>query len=85
MENKFPSTAYNMYKLLLEKASQVDAETREAHIEYARSMKEQSSKSAVVTCPDCGHIMVKRRSRAGKYFWGCSMYPVCRGYRPLNS
>ena len=28
-------------------------------------------------CPNCGAIMVKRRSAYG-YFWGCSGYPKCK-------
>lgn len=39
--------------------------------------------SAEPECPDCGSSMQKRRAqrgpRAGKYFWGCSEFPQCRG------
>ena len=28
-------------------------------------------------CPDCGHPLIKRRARTGKYFVGCSNYPAC--------
>jgi DNA topoisomerase-1 len=31
------------------------------------------------TCPHCGELMVIRRSRYGKLFYGCSQYPACRG------
>lgn len=31
-----------------------------------------------VDCPECGHPLVKRRSRRGKTFYGCSNYPDCR-------
>ena len=31
------------------------------------------------TCPLCGNTMVIRRSRFGKLFYGCSMYPKCNG------
>lgn len=31
-----------------------------------------------VDCPECGHALVKRRSRRGKTFYGCSHYPDCR-------
>jgi DNA topoisomerase-1 len=27
---------------------------------------------------DCGGIMIKRQSKEGKEFWGCSSYPLCR-------
>lgn len=37
-------------------------------------------------CPACGARMVKRTARrgtrAGRMFWGCSLYPRCRGTRP---
>lgn len=31
------------------------------------------------TCPECGSLMVIRRSRFGRLFYGCSNYPKCRG------
>lgn len=31
-----------------------------------------------VHCGECGHTMVLRDSKYGK-FWGCSMFPKCRG------
>jgi DNA-binding helix-hairpin-helix protein with protein kinase domain len=38
-----------------------------------------------VTCPKCGSKMVRRVAgrgpNAGKPFWGCSRFPVCRGTR----
>lgn len=30
-----------------------------------------------VRCPRCGSDMVQRRTRRGKYFYGCSSYPRC--------
>jgi restriction system protein len=40
-------------------------------------------------CPDCGSEMVRRVAKrgmnAGRNFWGCSLYPKCRGTRPINS
>lgn len=32
-------------------------------------------------CPVCGRAMVKRKSRSGSEFWGCSAYPQCKGSR----
>lgn len=29
-------------------------------------------------CPECGHELVKRKSRYGTTFIGCSNYPKCR-------
>lgn len=37
-------------------------------------------------CPVCGEAMVRRTAKrgthAGSAFWGCSLYPRCRGARP---
>ncbi len=39
-------------------------------------------------CPECGQRMILRTARRGKnaggQFWGCSMYPQCRGLIPLG-
>jgi restriction system protein len=39
-------------------------------------------------CPRCGSGMAKRLakrgSNAGSYFWGCAMYPDCKGVLPIN-
>ena len=35
-------------------------------------------------CPACGQPMVKRRSRDGAEFWGCSAYPACKGHRSIR-
>lgn len=36
-------------------------------------------------CPLCGNDMVQRQARrgatAGRFFWGCSGYPACKGTR----
>lgn len=38
--------------------------------------------SSVPECPRCGAEMVKRKNRqSGSVFWGCSVYPMCRGVR----
>lgn len=38
-------------------------------------------------CPSCKGTMVKRKARrgshAGSEFWGCSLFPKCRGTRPI--
>src|SRR5450432_2466206 len=40
-------------------------------------------------CPACDVPMVERKvrrgPRAGKQFWGCPNYPMCRTTRPLSS
>lgn len=41
---------------------------------------------ADAACPTCGAAMLRRTAKrgghAGHEFWGCSMYPRCRGTRP---
>jgi len=33
-------------------------------------------------CPQCGETMIRRTSRRnGNRFWGCSIFPVCKGVR----
>lgn len=31
-------------------------------------------------CPECGNSMVSRKGKFG-IFWGCIMYPDCKGIR----
>jgi DNA topoisomerase-1 len=31
-----------------------------------------------VPCPNCGHELVRKATKRGKYFWGCSGYPNCQ-------
>jgi len=33
-----------------------------------------------VKCPDCGGAMISRKGKFG-IFWGCKMYPDCKGTR----
>ena len=39
-------------------------------------------------CPSCGRHMVKRTASkgrfAGKHFWGCSNYPICKVILPIE-
>lgn len=39
-----------------------------------------------LACPTCGAAMVRRTAKRGTHsgseFWGCSLYPRCRGIRP---
>ena len=41
---------------------------------------------ANLACPTCGAAMVRRTAKRGTHtggeFWGCSLYPRCRGTRP---
>ncbi|WP_269325479.1 topoisomerase DNA-binding C4 zinc finger domain-containing protein [Pseudomonas sp. Leaf59] len=44
-----------------------------------------SGPSAANVCPSCGALMIRRTARKGKHagrqFWGCSKFPVCKGTR----
>lgn len=61
------------------------AETPPSLPETAPSLPEEDS---TPLCPKCGASMVRRSakkgSRAGESFWGCSMFPCCRGTRGLG-
>ncbi|WP_307726277.1 topoisomerase DNA-binding C4 zinc finger domain-containing protein [Pseudomonas cichorii] len=49
------------------------------------SVSTTTRSSATNACPSCGASMVRRTARKGKYagrqFWGCSKFPVCKGTR----
>ncbi|ONC41633.1 hypothetical protein AQ914_18260 [Burkholderia pseudomallei] len=46
------------------------------------SLPAASFKHGAPPCPDCGHPMLQRHSKAhGTTFWGCSAYPHCKGTR----
>lgn len=30
-------------------------------------------------CPECGDLLLLKKSRAGNYFYGCRRWPECRG------
>jgi DNA-binding helix-hairpin-helix protein with protein kinase domain len=53
----------------------------------ASSQSTSASSVTSVTCPKCGSSMVKRimrkGSRAGQMFYGCSTYPGCNGIRTI--
>ncbi|WP_313514781.1 protein kinase domain-containing protein [Pseudomonas sp.] len=44
-----------------------------------------SATSSIVRCPACNAKMVRRKAKrgpnAGRAFWGCSLYPTCKGTR----
>ena len=42
------------------------------------------SPGAAPSCPQCGRTMVRRQSRSGAPFWGCSAYPQCQGHRNIT-
>jgi len=54
---------------------------------HRRRQEVRSAKVAGPECPECGQPMLRRTvrkgSRAGEAFWGCSDYPDCRGTREV--
>lgn len=59
---------------------------REKKREHVQNLKDAHAPASVhahnVLCPVCGNRMVLRRSsKRGNQFWGCSKYPGCRGIR----
>jgi restriction system protein len=54
--------------------------------QHAAVVEELLPASESPACPQCNSSMVRRLARkgaqAGNSFWGCSIYPKCRGTRP---
>lgn len=55
--------------------------------ERVATQTQQSLEQGAPSCPLCGKPMIrraiKRGTRTGQYFWGCSDYPVCQGTRRI--
>jgi restriction system protein len=55
-----------------------------ARLAERQQKKEQSAPTDLIpSCPKCGKAMVLRTAKtgkaAGRNFWGCSLYPDCKG------
>jgi restriction system protein len=59
------------------KKVQTTRNTVAAKTEIAKARKEVAAAGVIVTCTS-GAQMLKRKSRQGTEFWGCSKYPSCR-------
>ncbi len=46
----------------------------------ATCARHRNQKIKAPLCPDCGSLMVVRKSKFGS-FWGCSAYPMCEGIK----
>jgi restriction system protein len=70
---------------------QAEVEPRGASIRdvQARATQPVAGRDPERTCPSCSQPMIlrtaKRGANAGREFWGCTGYPVCRGTRPFGS
>jgi restriction system protein len=54
-------------------------ETRRAHVQHVRE-KAARKKTIAIKCARCGSKMIERTNRkSGETFYGCSLYPKCRG------
>ena len=55
----------------------------ETKSEYQKQQPTAPERQEMILCPRCGAQMIKRQAQkgkyAGKYFYGCSNYPKCRG------
>ena len=64
----------------------VGPEAPRVHAEFESSATEPVKEQPI--CPKCSGPMVIRRSQsgenAGKQFWGCSVFPKCRGVIPIG-
>lgn len=67
---------------------QVGGFTENMTAERLESRRNQASTSGAPECPICGKPMLRRMQKKGqkqgREFWGCSDYPRCNGFRPLN-
>ncbi len=55
-----------------------EREEIKANLTKLRKMKKNYTADGVPICPEHELPMVKRKSRFGKEFWGCSKYPRCK-------
>ena len=40
--------------------------------------KEQKEIKEIVKCPECGGMIIEKKSKRGKVFYGCNNYPKCK-------
>ena len=50
---------------------------QENFLEAKEKMQKSPDEETGEICPECGHPLVKKRSRSGQIFVGCSNYPAC--------
>ena len=55
--------------------------TNRAHVKHVKDI--QNKKKTNISCPKCGNPMKQRKSKSGNTFWGCSMFPKCRGTKSI--
>ena len=53
------------------------------HVRHVKNIVAEKENRNVPSCPKCGSSMVLRETKkgqnVGKKFWGCTMFPQCRG------
>lgn len=56
--------------------------------ERLASVKDKAAAEGAPRCPKCGapmrERMIRKGSRQGEHFWGCTDYPNCDGTRPMT-
>lgn len=84
---------YQFVKAMLERFSSASPEVRYAHKKYAQAVKQKASDTykadrvckdpkpiqseGMLLCPYCRERLIRRHSRTGHEFLGCSAYPAC--------
>lgn len=57
--------------------------TNREHVRHIKNIVSEKENRNVPSCPKCGSEMVLRETKKGqnigKKFWGCTMFPQCRG------
>jgi len=56
--------------------------THRTHVNHVKNI--QNIKKNSLACPKCGSSMVRRESKQGRKFWGCSRFPKCRGTKNIT-
>lgn len=65
-------------KKLLEEKNITDKSVRKVHVKNIKSnIKDKEIKEKNMICPKCGHDLIERSGKYGKFI-GCSNYPKCR-------
>lgn len=75
-------------KSQLENFRQSGGFTENMTVERLEARKSHASMNGAPTCPLCGKPMLRRMQKKGQMqgreFWGCSEYPKCNGFRPID-
>jgi len=68
---------------------QSSLKTNREHVRHVKSIISEKKNNNDKICPECGHKMILRTAKKGKYkgqnFWGCTNFPKCRAVEVVRS